>query len=154
METTYKPGDALPDGTIYLGVMNGNHVSISPKAYLGKYTWDEAMKFEKDGWFIPDRYECLMIYDFHKDNPGALEFETNYLWSARRYGNDLAYHQWLGDGSQYGSIRMGALSVRPVRRFKSFSDLIIPSPLLAEIADLEQHTGLSFPELKKALGAK
>lgn len=106
METTYKPGDALPDGTIYLGVMNGNHVSVSPKAYPGKYTWDDAMKLEKDGWFIPDRYECLMIYDFHKKNPGVLDFSgQTCIWSARRSTTNLAYFQWVVDGYQINSGR-------------------------------------------------
>jgi hypothetical protein len=65
---------------------------------------------------------------FKRKNNGSFKNsygDASFLWSARRYDNNNAYYQWLGDGSQDDDYRQRELSVRPVRRLsiQSFNDL-------------------------------
>lgn len=148
MKTDYKLGDTLPDDTIYLGCINGVHSCVVPNQEMETMTWDAA--HEKYGDALPDRYECLMLYELYLLKPELFNFgEIKAFWSARRGSHDGAYCQWVDDGLQRNGYRDRELPVSPVRRFKSFSDLVIPSPLEQEIAKLEEHTGLNLSNLKK-----
>lgn len=146
-EQTKTLGDELADGTIYLGCVNGVHSSMLG-AIPGKHAWDEAMA----KYTLPNRHEGLMIWELKKLKPALFDGEK-LIWLSETY-KFLAYSQWMDDGFQDYYLRSHELVVRPVRRFKSFSDLIIPAhqSALHDIAELENRTGLNLAGLRKFIG--
>lgn len=143
-EPTHTLGDKLADGTIYLGCINGVHSSMLG-AIPGKHTWDEAM----EKYTLPNRHEGLMIWELKQLKPDLFD-GNDKIWLSETY-KSYAYYQWLDGGHQRDYGRSYELVVRPVRRFKSFSDLIIPAHQAAlwDITELENKTGLNLAGLRR-----
>ena len=125
---TYKPGDLLPNGEIYLCRLDDEIFTVAPMAPK-KMNWDDAMKYAADlGLELPDLEISHTM--FKRKDIGAFKGsyeDASILWSARRYGNRGAYYQWLAGGGQNGNYRTLELVVRPVRRLsiQAFNDLTL-----------------------------
>lgn len=143
MTKTYTLGDKLPDGSIYLGCINDTHSSMMTKAEKS-CTWDYAMA----NYTLPNRHEGLFIWDLKQLKPQLFE-NDNSIWLSETY-KSYAYFQWLVDGHQGYYLRTLEFSVRAVRRFKSFNDLIISPHQAAfnDLAELESQTGLILSGLR------
>lgn len=88
-EQTYKAGDLLPDGTIYLGRIDDTVWIVNPKDEDGLFTWDDAMKHvEKMEMELLDNVSAMLMFincdkgrfkgTFRKDKP---------YWTSRRYSD-------------------------------------------------------------------
>jgi hypothetical protein len=112
---TYLPGEALEDGTLYVGVMNdGNrvyHLSIETKDEPKEMTWDEAKKFKG----LPSIQEMNLMFA----NASALGLDKNEkcYWSATEFNNNYAYYERFSDGYQYNLIKINTFLVRCARRY-------------------------------------
>lgn len=123
MTKTYKAGDTLPDGWIYLARINDEIILVSPKDEEGLFTWDDANK----KFTLPNRAEWIMIWEAKDRGAFKDRFrEDKSYWSARRYDHYHAYCQWVDDGRQSYGFRTVELVVRPVWRLsiQSFNDLV------------------------------
>lgn len=126
MTQSYKAGDLLPNGEIYLCRLDDEIFTVAPMAPK-KMNWDDAMKYPQDlGLELPD-LDISQIMFKNKDE-GAFKGSygnARYLWSARRDDGYDAYCQWLDDGDQNYIRRSDELVVRPVRRLtiQAFNDL-------------------------------
>lgn len=121
---SFNPGDVLPDGNIYVGQRkDGQHVSIdaNPDMEISKWKYDVS-------W--PTREEGKMLWGLYQKKPELFIFK-NYkaIWLSEVHadGSGYAWDQWFAGGNQFYDHRSSELSVRAVRRFKSFNHLIIPS---------------------------
>lgn len=124
---TYKAGELLPNGMIYLSRIDDQITIVNPKDEDGLFTWDNAMKHVADMEMdLPNRVEFILIFE-NKD-AGAFKGtfrEDNPYWTSRRYYHLNAYYQWVVDGNQFILLRNVELPARPVRRLniQSFNNL-------------------------------
>jgi hypothetical protein len=65
-------------------------------------------------WFLPSKDELNQMY-IQRNVIGG--FSNNSYWSSSEYDANLAWNQYLNDGSVYGSNKNNVYSVRPVRAF-------------------------------------
>lgn len=113
-----------------------------------KCGWDFAMA----NYMLPNRHEGLFIWELKKSKPDLFDDESRF-WLSETY-KEYAFYQWLGGGRQHVDSRASELSVRAVRRFKSFNDLIIlpQQAALNDITELESQTGLILAGLREFIG--
>lgn len=122
-----QPGEALPDGTVYLGKdMNGVMWAVTAKDHPGLYHYSQAQ-------------ECITNINAKKTY-GHQDFQLmslaagNLAWENRHCGllestfrydrgywlaepdRDGAWSQWFDDGSQNYGNKANPLTVRPARR--------------------------------------
>ena len=112
-EPTYKTGDILEDGYIYVGIMSNDkeryHLAIKAEA-KGKFTWDAAM--DKFGEEMPTSQELSMVFV-----QGLFKDCDKFHWSSREHDNDFAYIQRFSNGYHSNYHKNNSFSVRCVRRF-------------------------------------
>lgn len=132
----YMPGDILEDGSIYVGVVGGYHISIEQHAESQKMTWHEAIKLPG----CPTIRELklisvnAMILGLYKDD--------NWYWSSSEYINGYAYIERFSDGVQSVNTKNVGCWVRCVRRYPIIQpfDYLIPefNDIKKRLLDLEK----------------
>lgn len=144
---TYKPGDLLPNGTYYLGMLPDGTHSAMEKTKIKPDTWDNLDK----KYVLPNQYEGLMLHELYQQKPELFDLgDRTIIWLSGPYGALSARVQYLDDGDQSYGNRDFDHSSCPVRRFKSFSDLIISGEetvlsVLKEIRDLLKCAAMKQP---------
>lgn len=128
----FLPGDKLPDGTLYVGVIsdgtNTYHISIEPQNEPKEMSWYEAVKLQG----------CQTLQEMKLISANTkvlgLDKATEIYWSSTEFNNNLAYFERFSDGYQGFNLKSNGYSVRRIRRH-----LIIPpfNHLLLELNDLK-----------------
>lgn len=116
-------GTFTPDKGIYAGTANGKQLWVAMNDAPEQLTWDEAMKYPKDGYRLPTKEELMIIYVnidiINKalvDN-GGTPLKEDYYWSSTEYGK---YGSWIldvGNGSIVNYGKDNDNGVRPVVAF-------------------------------------
>lgn len=107
----YVPGQVLADGSIYVGFIDGYHLSIEPKDEPNEMTWHEATKLKG----CPTVRELKLISANYQTLSSMLR--SGVYWSSTEYGNNYAWYERFSDGYQSYNGKNTTYLVRCVRRY-------------------------------------
>jgi hypothetical protein len=125
-----KPGDKMPDGTIYAGISpdTKNPMYAMPADAPLAMTFNEAAEHAKiansqktyshDDWRVPTKNELNVMFNSRAAIAGfdvTGSCPTGWYWSATPYGKWNAWCQRLADGVQFTNVNDALSSVRLVR---------------------------------------
>ena len=122
-----RPGDRMPDGTVYAGALDGRAIYTAPKDAPLTYTFNEAAKYARklcaekylghDDWRVPTEAELNVLFQnkaaiggFNVSGSGS----AGWYWSSTSAILD-AWARRFGDGGVDGKYKNAALSLRCVR---------------------------------------
>jgi hypothetical protein len=123
-----KPGDKMPDGTVYAGISpdTGKAMYATAADAPLTYTFNHAQKYaanldangHKD-WRVPTKAELNVLFKNRAAIGGFNEtgsYPAGWYWSSSQDGYGLAWGQRFSDGSQLNhSQEFGDSSLRCVR---------------------------------------
>ena len=101
-----KPGDRMPDGTVYVGVSpsNGRPFYAMPQDLPDLHTWDCAQSCAAaqtfgghTDWRVPTRTEFDALYRAQEAIGG---FQRDWYWSSSELNSGSAWAQVFSDGEQ------------------------------------------------------
>ena len=109
----------LSKGERYAGVVLGadgmpSHHLVLMAGSASDVSWAAAKEWAANaGGELPTRQEQALLFGNLK-----AEFEERAYWSSEQHAAsaDYAWHQYFGDGDQYGGIKSASLRARAVRR--------------------------------------
>jgi hypothetical protein len=129
VEKRVKPGDEMPDGTIYVGLSpDTGRPLYTTKVDQGKFSWvdaeyavEECRGAGGDDWRLPSINELELLYK--KRNMGALEgsfdAEGEYYWSSDEDLNFLSKVKRFNDGARGHSFKKMDRMLRCVKSDES-----------------------------------
>jgi hypothetical protein len=146
--TQLKPGDKMPDGTIYAEISpeTGKPMYAMPADAPLIYTFNEAQKFAigvniaqkyaqganaqkqygYDDWHVPSLAELNVLFNNRAAIGGfdvSGSYPSGWYWSSSSFGKWDVCSQRLSDGYQFDGSRAAHSSVRLVRSRSAKSHL-------------------------------
>src|ERR1017187_3593255 len=118
-----KPGDKMPDGSVYAGVSpdTGKAMYATPKDAPLTFTFNKAKEYAAalgalghHDWRVPSISELTVLFQHRAAIGGFNEsgsYPAGWYWSSSQ-GGDNAWGQRFSDGTQYIDTKYGVSSLR------------------------------------------
>jgi hypothetical protein len=126
-KTEPKPGDKMPDGTVFAGVSpdTGKPMYATPADAPLTMRWKAAMEYAakldahgQDDWRVPTKSELNVLFNNRAAIGGFDESGSSpagWYGSSSQYDGSYAWDQRFSDGVQYNDTKYGDSSLRCVR---------------------------------------
>src|ERR1017187_165709 len=122
-----KPGDKMPDGTVYAGISPDTHNAMyaTPADAPLTYTFNQAQKYAEQldahghkDWRAPTKAELNVLFKNRAAIGGFNEsgsYPAGWYWSSSQNHDFIAWGQRFSDGYQGYNSKINASSLRCVR---------------------------------------